>query len=74
MPTFKKLNKRAVRSAASKRVRRQGNKVIVLGHGAWTARDTGPFREFMDAHVAVEAFECYPLAAGQSQSLRQPAA
>lgn len=59
----------------------QSDKVIVLGHGAWTALATGQdfdsdwvdvftvrdgriaaFREFMDAHVAVEAFRCYPLA------------
>lgn len=57
-----------------------GDKVIVLGHGAWTAKETGQdfdsdwvhvftvkggriaaFREFMDVHVAVEAFRCYPL-------------
>jgi ketosteroid isomerase-like protein len=57
-----------------------GDKVVVLGHGAWTARETGQdfesdwvhvftvkdgrivaFREFMDAHVAVEAFQCFPL-------------
>ncbi|THC44306.1 nuclear transport factor 2 family protein [Massilia sp. Mn16-1_5] len=61
----------------------QGDKVIVLGHGSWTALATGQdfesdwvdvftvrdgriaaFREFMDAHVAVEAFQCYPLGAG----------
>jgi ketosteroid isomerase-like protein len=60
----------------------QGDKVIVLGHGAWTAKDTGQdfasdwvhvftvrdgriqaFREFMDAHVAVEAFGRFPLSA-----------
>lgn len=58
----------------------QGNKVVVLGHGAWTARETGrdfesdwvhvftieggqimAFREFLDVHVAVEAFQCFPL-------------
>jgi uncharacterized protein len=61
----------------------QGDKVVVLGHGAWTAKQTGQdfesdwvhvftvrdgriaaFREFMDAHVAVEAYQCYPLATG----------
>lgn len=65
----------------------QGDKVVVLGHGAWTAKDTGQdfesdwvhvftvkdgriaaFREFMDAHVAVEAFRCYPLGAGAAAS------
>jgi hypothetical protein len=59
----------------------QGDKVVVLGHGAWTAKDTGrdfesdwvhvftikdgrvtAFREFMDANVAAEAFQCYPMA------------
>ncbi|MCC2958379.1 nuclear transport factor 2 family protein [Massilia sp. IC2-477] len=63
----------------------QGDKVVVLGHGAWTARDTGrefesdwvhiftvadsqitAFREFLDVHVAVEAFQCFPLAKGAS--------
>lgn len=63
----------------------QGNKVVALGHGAWTARDTGrdfesdwvhvftiedgrivAFREFLDAHVAVDAFQCYPLKAAAS--------
>lgn len=58
----------------------QGDKVVVLGHGAWTARDTGrdfesdwvhvftladgqitAFREFLDVHVAVDAFQCFPL-------------
>ena len=58
----------------------QGDKVVVLGHGAWTARATcqdfesdwvhiftiqegriAAFREFMDVHLAVEAFQCYPL-------------
>lgn len=59
----------------------QGDKVVVLGYGAWTAKQTGldfesdwvhvftvkdgriaAFREFMDAHRAAEAFQCYPLA------------
>lgn len=64
----------------------QGDKVVVLGHGAWTARATGrdfesdwvhvftvaggqitAFREFLDVHVAVEAFGCYPLAEGTAE-------
>ena len=75
--------KQAVREFTPKEFIAQGDKVVVLGHGAWTARDTcqdfesdwvhvftlkdgkiAAFREFMDAHVAVEAFRCYPLAAG----------
>lgn len=63
----------------------QGDKVVVLGHGAWTARDTGAefesdwvdvftiadgqitaFREFLDVHVAVQAFGCFPLATGSA--------
>ncbi|SFD82126.1 nuclear transport factor 2 family protein [Massilia yuzhufengensis] len=65
----------------------QGDKVVVLGHGAWTATGTGldfesdwvhvftlrdgkiaAFREFMDVHFAVEAYQCYPL------GVRTPAA
>ena len=61
----------------------QDDKVIVLGHGAWTVIETGQefesdwvhvftlrdgqiaaFREFMDAHVAVQAFGCFPLGTG----------
>ena len=57
----------------------QGNKVVVLGHGAWTSKETGrdfesdwvhvytveggeivAFREFLDAHIAVEACLCQP--------------
>lgn len=73
---------RAVREFTPKEFIAQGDKVLVLGHGAWTTRATGrdfesdwvhvftitdgriaAFREFMDSHVAVEAFGCYPLAA-----------
>jgi ketosteroid isomerase-like protein len=65
----------------------QGDKVVVLGHGAWTARATGrdfesdwvhvftvaggqitAFREFLDVHVAVEAFGCSPLAEGAAEA------
>ena len=72
-----------VRALAPKEFIAQGDKVVVLGHGAWTVKETGQdfesdwvhvftvrdgriaaFREFMDAHVAVEAFQCYPLGAG----------
>jgi ketosteroid isomerase-like protein len=54
----------------------QGDKVVVLGSGAWTVRATGrdfasdwvhvftvedghisAFREFLDSHLAVEAFQ-----------------
>lgn len=71
-----------VRELVPKEFVAQGDKVIVLGHGAWTALEAGQdfesdwvhvftvkdgriaaFREFMDVHVAVEAFRCYPLAA-----------
>lgn len=74
-----------VRTLAPKEIVAQGDKVIVLGHGAWTVKGTGQefesdlvhvftvrdgriaaFREFMDAHVAVEAFGCYPLGAGST--------
>jgi ketosteroid isomerase-like protein len=77
--------KQALREFTPKEFIAQGSKVVVLGHGAWTAKDTGfdfesdwvhvfkvedghiaAFREFMDAHVAVEAFQCYPLAGGTS--------
>ncbi len=72
----------AVRDFAPREFIAQGDKVVVLGHGAWTTRDTGrdfesdwvhvftvqdgevvAFREFLDAHVAVDAFQCYPLTA-----------
>lgn len=72
-----------VRELTPKEFIAQGDKVVVLGHGGWTAKQTGQdfdsdwvhvftvkdgkiaaFREFMDVHVAVEAFGCYPLAAG----------
>jgi ketosteroid isomerase-like protein len=75
--------KQAMREFTPKEFIAQSNKVVVLGFGAWTAKDTGldfesdwvhvftvedgriaAFREFMDVHVAVEAFQCYPLAAG----------
>ena len=75
--------KQALREFTPKEFIAQGSKVVVLGHGAWTAKDTGldfesdwvhvfkvedghiaAFREFMDAHVAVEAFQCFPLAGG----------
>lgn len=75
--------RQAMREFSPKEFIAQGDKVVVLGHGAWTAKDTGrdfdsdwvhvftlkdgriaAFREFMDAHVAVEAFQCYPLTAG----------
>ena len=57
----------------------QGDKVVVLGHGAWTVKATGldfesdwvdvftlkegkivAFREFLDVHGAVEAYQCHP--------------
>jgi ketosteroid isomerase-like protein len=75
----------AVREFAAKEFIAQGDKVIVLGHGAWTARATcqdfesdwvhiftirdgriAAFREFMDVHVALEAFQCYPLGAAST--------
>lgn len=68
----------------------QGDKVIVLGYGAWTAKDTGldfesdwvhvfriedghiaAFREFMDAHRAAEAFQCYPLTGGTAAAIHR---
>jgi uncharacterized protein len=74
---------RTVREFTPREFIAQGDKVVVLGHGAWTTCATGrdfesdwahvftvvdgriaAFREFMDSHVAVEAFGCYPLAAG----------
>lgn len=77
----------AVREFATKEFIAQGDKVIVLGHGAWTARMTcqdfesewvhiftirdgriAPFREFMDVHVALEAFQCYPRGAASTSS------
>ncbi|NNG24758.1 nuclear transport factor 2 family protein [Telluria aromaticivorans] len=81
---FKLANeKQAMREFTPKEFIAEGDKVVVLGYGAWTAKDTGldfesdwvhvftvkdgriaAFREFMDAHVAVEAFQCYPLKAG----------
>ena len=79
--------KQAMREFTPREFIAQGDKVIVLGHGAWTAKETGQdfesdwvhvftlkdgriaaFREFMDVHVAVEAFQCYPLAAGTAGS------
>jgi ketosteroid isomerase-like protein len=78
----------AVREFVAKEFIAEGDKVVVLGHGAWTAKDTGQdfesdwvhiftlqdgriaaFREFMDAHVAAEAFQCYPLAARTAAAL-----
>lgn len=78
----------AVREFTPKEFIAQGDKVIVLGHGAWTARETGQdfesdwvhvftvrdgriaaFREFMDAHVAVEAFQCYPPGAAADEPM-----
>jgi len=78
----------AVREFTAKEFIAQGDKVVVLGHGAWTARDTGQdfesdwvhvftihdgriavFREFMDAHIAAEAFQCFPLAARAAPAL-----
>lgn len=72
----------AVREFVPREFVAQGDKVVVLGHGAWTARESGrdfesdwvhvftiadgriaAFREFLDVHVAVDAFGCYPLAA-----------
>lgn len=77
--------KQTMRAFTPKEFIAQGDKVVVLGHGAWTANETGQdfdsdwvhvftvkdgriaaFREFMDVHVAVEAFQCYPLAAGKA--------
>jgi ketosteroid isomerase-like protein len=74
----------AVREFTPREFIAQGGKVVVLGHGAWTAKDTAQdfesdwvhiftiengriavFREFMDAHVAVEAFQCYPPGVGR---------
>jgi ketosteroid isomerase-like protein len=78
----------AVREFTAKEFIAQGDKVVVLGHGAWTAKDTNQdfesdwvhiftiedgriavFREFMDAHIAAEAFQCYPLAAKTAAAL-----
>lgn len=81
---FKLANeKQAMREFTPKEFIAEGDKVVVLGYGAWTAKDTSmdvesdwvhvftvkdgrivAFREFMDAHVAVEAFQCYPLKTG----------
>lgn len=82
--------KQAMREFTPKEFIAQGNKVVVLGHGAWTAKDTGldfesdwvhvfrvedgriaAFREFMDAHVAVEAFQCYPLTGGRVAAINR---
>ena len=68
----------------------QGDNVIVLGYGAWTAKETGldfesdwvhvfrvedghiaAFREFMDAHRAAEAFQCYPLTGGTAAAVHR---
>jgi ketosteroid isomerase-like protein len=78
----------AVREFTPREFIAQGDKVVVLGHGAWTAKDTGQdfesdwvhiftiqdgriavFREFMDAHIAAEAFQCFPLAARTAAAL-----
>jgi uncharacterized protein len=67
---------RTMREFVPKEFIAQGNKVIVLGSGRWTARATGrdfasdwvhvftvedghiaAFREFLDSHLAVEAFQ-----------------
>jgi ketosteroid isomerase-like protein len=80
-----------VREFGAKEFIAQGDKVIVLGHGAWTARVTGQdfesdwvhiftlrdgriaaFREFMDVHVALEAFQCYPLGAAARAAAADP--
>jgi ketosteroid isomerase-like protein len=80
-----------VRAFGPKEFIAQGDKVIVLGHGAWTARVTGQdfesdwvhiftlrdgrigaFREFMDVHVALEAFQCYPLGAAATAAPADP--
>ena len=83
--------KQAVREFTPKEFIAGSDKVIVLGHGAWTAKETGQdfdsdwvhvftvrdgritaFREFMDAHVAVEAFQCYPLGVGTKAARPAP--
>ena len=83
--------KQAVREFTPKEFIAGGDKVIVLGHGAWTAKETGQdfdsdwvhiftvrdgritaFREFMDAHVAVEAFQCFPLGTGTKAARPAP--
>lgn len=83
--------KQALRQFTPKEFIAQGNKVVVLGFGAWTAKDTGrdfesdwvhvftvndgqiaAFREFMDAHFAVEAFECFPLGTGAAAAINPP--
>ena len=83
--------KQAMREFTPREFIAQGDKVVVLGHGAWTAKETGQdfdsdwvhvftvrdgliaaFREFMDVHVAVEAFQCYPLAAGTAGAASAP--
>jgi ketosteroid isomerase-like protein len=80
-----------VREFEAKEFIAQGDKVIVLGHGAWTTRVTGQdfesdwvhiftlrdgriaaFREFMDVHVALEAFQCYPLGAAARAAPADP--
>lgn len=82
----------ALRQFTPKEFIAEGDKVVVLGFGAWTAKDTGrdfesdwvhvftvkdgqiaAFREFMDAHLAVEAFECFPLHPGVAPAINPPA-
>jgi ketosteroid isomerase-like protein len=84
--------KQALRQFTPKEFIAEGDKVVVLGFGAWTAKDTGrdfesdwvhvftvkdgqiaAFREFMDAHLAVEAFECFPLNPGVAPAISPPA-
>jgi ketosteroid isomerase-like protein len=86
---FFRLNgeQQTVRDFAPREFIAQGDKVVVLGHGAWTVKATGldfesdwahvftlrdgkvaAFREFMDANVAVQAYQCYPLMANASAS------
>jgi ketosteroid isomerase-like protein len=82
---------KATREFTPKEFIAQCNKVVVLGFGAWTAKDTGldfasdwvhvftvedgriaAFREFMDVHLAVEAIQCYPLAARTAATTPAP--
>lgn len=81
----------AVRELTAREFIAQGDKVVVLGHGAWTARATcqdfesdwvhiftiqdgriAAFREFMDVHLAVEAFQCYPLGTARAAAASDP--
>ncbi len=80
---FFRLNgeQQTVREFAPREFIAQGDKVVVLGHGAWTVKATGldfesdwvhvftlrdgkvaAFREFMDVNVAIDAFQCQPIA------------